>query len=94
MFIKDRKSYAVWVDERARDTPERPYAIIPRSKKLDDGYVNFNYAQLAKAVDRMSWWLDQKLGKAVNLDVIAYIGDNDLRYGLLYFAALKTRRQV
>lgn len=94
MFIKERKPYVVWVDERARDTPDRPYAITPRSEKLDDGYVSLTYAQLAKAVDRMSWWLDQKLGKASSFDVVAYIGSNDLRYAFLYFAALKTRRQV
>lgn len=94
MFIKERKPYAIWVDERARGTPDRPYATTPRSMKLADGYVSFTYAQLAKAVDRMSWWPDQKLGKASSFDVVAYIGRNDLRYAFLYFAALKTQRQV
>lgn len=94
MFIKERKPYAIWVDERARGTPDRPYATTPRSMKLADGYVSFTYAQLAKAVDRMSWWPDQKLGKASSFDVVAYIGRNDLRYAFLYFAALKTQRQI
>jgi hypothetical protein len=57
-------------------------------------YRNFTYKQLAKAVDKMSWWLEQKLGESVNLVILAYMGTSDLRYLFLYVAAIKTQRKV
>jgi hypothetical protein len=90
----DAKPYPTVIEERASDTPDRIYAIIPNSDSLQDGYRNFRYNQLAKAIDKMSWWLDQKLGKSVDLDTLAYVGASDLRYLFLYVAAIKTRRKV
>jgi hypothetical protein len=58
------------------------------------GYKNFTYGQLARAVDRMSWWLDQELGPALNFPTFAYLGASDHRYTILWLAASKTRRQV
>jgi acyl-CoA synthetase (AMP-forming)/AMP-acid ligase II len=90
----DLKPYPTLIEERSRDTPDRIYAIIPKSTDVQDGYKDFTYKQLAKAVDKMSWWLDQSLGKSVDLDTVAYMGANDLRYTFLYIAAVKTRRKV
>jgi hypothetical protein len=90
----DRKPYPTIVEERAHETPDREYSVIPRTTTLDDGYTNFTYAQLARAVDKMCWWLDENLGKASNFETLAYIGATDQRYTFLYFATYKTRRQV
>lgn len=90
----DKKPYPILVEERARETPDRTYAIIPKSDNLQDGFINFTYNQLQKAIDSMSWWLDQNLGESVILETIAYMGASDLRYLFLYVAAIKTRRKV
>jgi acyl-CoA synthetase (AMP-forming)/AMP-acid ligase II len=90
----DIKPHPTMINERASATPERTYAIIPKSESLQDGFRNFTYKQLARAVDKMSWWLDDNLGKSTNLDTIAYMGPSDLRYTFLYIAALKTHRKV
>jgi hypothetical protein len=92
--LQNRKPYPVLVEERVREDPNRTYSIIPKTTSLEDGYVNFTYQQLARAVNKMSWWLDQQLGKAVNFEIFSYIGLNDHRYTILYIAAAKTGRQV
>jgi hypothetical protein len=89
-----REPYPTLVAERALATPDRVYSVIPKTDSLDDGYKNFTHGQLARAVDRMSWWLDQELGPALNFPTFAYLGASDHRYTILWLAASKTRRQV
>jgi hypothetical protein len=93
-FLVDPKPYPIVVEERAQEDPDRLYSIIPKTTKIDDGYTNFTYSQLVKAVDKISWWLDEKLGSSANLETFAYMGPSDHRYTILFLAATKTRRQV
>jgi hypothetical protein len=95
MKDEDRKPFPTWVEERAAATPERVFALIPKTDIVKDGYREFTYRELARAVDKLSWFLDQELSTpAVDFDTIAYIGASDLRYTILYIAVQKTRRQV
>ena len=95
MKDEDRKPFPTWIDERAAETPERVFALIPRTNVVKDGYQEFTYRQLARAVDKLSWFLDQELGSPpVDFETIAYMGVSDLRYTILYIAVQKTRRQV
>ncbi|KAG9238968.1 hypothetical protein BJ875DRAFT_275589 [Amylocarpus encephaloides] len=89
-----RTPFPVLIDHVAKDSPDRTFAIVPRTRDLEDGYQDFTYGELSKAVDRMSWWLDCQLGKATTLETVAYLGVGDLRYTFLYYAALKTRRML
>jgi acyl-CoA synthetase (AMP-forming)/AMP-acid ligase II len=92
--LKMPKPYPTLVEERAHDTPDRAFAIIPKTAALEDGYTNLTYAQLERGMDKMSWWLDEQLGSATNFETFAYIGASDHRYTLLCLAATKTGRQV
>jgi hypothetical protein len=95
MKDEDKKPFPTWIDERAAETPERVFALIPRTNVVKDGYQEFTYRQLTRAVDKLSWFLDQELGPpAVDFQTIAYMGVSDLRYTILYIAVQKTRRQV
>jgi acyl-CoA synthetase (AMP-forming)/AMP-acid ligase II len=87
----NRKPLPVLTDERARETPERVYSIVPKTTALEDGFVNFTYQQLARAINKTSWWLDQHLGKSVDFETFAYIGLNDHRYTILCLAAVKNK---
>ena len=90
----DPEPYPTIVEERAHNMPNRTYAVIPKSASLQDGFTNFSYQQLVKAINKMAWWLDQNVGKSVDLDTLAYVGASDLRYAFLYIAAIKTRHKV
>ncbi|KAK4503510.1 hypothetical protein PRZ48_004425 [Zasmidium cellare] len=78
------------IDFRAQQTPDRLYAFLPKGPNVEDGFSKFTYSGLSKAVDAMAWWLDKVLDAESR--VVPYIGANDIRYGLLVFAAIKTGR--
>jgi hypothetical protein len=40
------------IEDRGPETPERIFAIIPKSANLRDGYTNTPYKQLVLAVDK------------------------------------------
>ena len=82
------------LDDRAASTPDRTYASIARADWRRDGYQDVSYRQIANAVQKMSWWLDEKLDTVDSIDSLAYMGPNDLRYLFLIMAATKTNRRV
>lgn len=59
-----------------------------------EGYKSMTWSQLAEAVNKAAHWLDENLGKDVNLQSVAYVGPNDARYFFLLVAVMKTSRQV
>lgn len=79
------------IDHRARETPDRIFAQLPKGETLREGFFALTYSALAKAVNHTAWWLDDILGHERSL---AYIGENDFRYALIVFASVKTRRQL
>lgn len=88
--------YPKFIAQIAATNPERAYACIPKTQDILDGYRDFTYPELCRAVDRMSFWLDEQLGKAKDgeLPTFSYLGVNDLRYVFVYLAAMNTRRKV
>ncbi|RDL38882.1 Uncharacterized protein BP5553_03222 [Venustampulla echinocandica] len=91
---RERKPFPTMIDERAVEHPDKVFAIIPRTETIHDGYRDFTYGELSKAVNLMSWWIDRELGKSTSFETIAYMGIPDIRYAFLFAAALKTRRRI
>lgn len=57
-----RRLIAATVDKIARDSPTRIYASVPISNtELSRGFRDITYAELAAAVDRTAYWLDEHL---------------------------------
>lgn len=78
------------VDQRAQTEPERLYAEYPISAvSYEDGYRSISYSDFANAVNGMAWWLHNTLGPRNDVEVLAYIGPNDLRYPALVLGAVK-----
>jgi hypothetical protein len=82
------------IDERASTHPTQPFASIPVTSSPQDGFRDINYAQLANAINRLAWWIEETLGKGVDQETLTYIGPNDLRYAILTVAAIKTGYKV
>jgi hypothetical protein len=74
--------------------PTKLYAVFPKSESFEDGLQELTYKDLANSINRISWWLDEKLGKSGSFDTFAYIGLKDIRYSLLAVAAIKSGRRV
>lgn len=91
-----RRLIPTMIDDRALETPNRQFAIIPKSDNLQDGFKSLSYQSYANAINKLSWWLEDRLGRSheTDFETVAYIGPNDLRYAMLCTAAVKTHRQV
>lgn len=83
------------IDEYASNEPNRPWAAIPRSNHLADGFVDIPFEKFARAIDRAAAWLDQVLGASDgSFETFAYAGEKDIRYPIFVVAAVKTGRKV
>ena len=82
------------IDDLARDAPDTPYASIPLSTNIDDGFRDITYAQHAAAINRAADWLEKELGSGFQNEILPYIAVSDLRYPILLLAALKINCKV
>ena len=82
------------IDKLANSDYSRPFVAIPKSSEPEDGFIDVSFRQLATAIDRCSWWIEQRLGRSQHFDTVGYLGPGDLRYTILMFAAVKTGYKV
>ena len=84
----------VVLDHLAQDTPERIYASVPRTNDLKDGFRDISVKEVSAAVHACAWWLHDTLGRSENFKTLAYVGVNDLRYTVFWFASIKCGYKV
>ncbi|KAI9729228.1 MAG: putative NRPS-like protein biosynthetic cluster [Cirrosporium novae-zelandiae] len=83
------------VDRSAETQPDLSFCIIPRSPvSTSQGWRNVSYQDLSRAVNYMSWWIEEKMGEDGAGNTIAYMGLNDLRYFIISLAGLKTGHEI
>jgi acyl-coenzyme A synthetase/AMP-(fatty) acid ligase len=78
------------VDDIARADPGRVLYSYTKTRDPADGFVDVGAAEFALAVDRCSWFLDQTLGPGKGFPTLVYLGPQDLNYGILVLASIKT----
>ena len=78
------------IDDYARETPNRCFCSLPKTTRIEDGFYNITYGVLANAINRLAWWIEEKLGTNEDFETLAYVGPPDLRYIALTIAAQKT----
>ena len=89
-----RRLLPTLIDERASFEPTNPFAAIPKSSDPSGGFIDISYRQFARAINRCSWWLEEKLGKARGFETIGYLAVLDLRYTILMLACVKVGYKV
>jgi hypothetical protein len=77
------------VDDLAAREPDRVWATIPLGPEISDGFRDITVKQLASAVNSVAWWIESKIGRSDYFEVLAYLGLSDVRYAILFFAAVK-----
>ena len=82
------------IDERAVLKPQGSVWSLPKSSNLADGFRDISYGQVARAINKVAWWIDEQIGKSTTFEKLAYIGPPDLRYSILTIAAQKTGHTV
>lgn len=78
------------VDEAAVTSPNRVIGMIAKTPNISEGFNELTTSQLANAVNYMSWWFEEKIGKSKNFEAVAYLGVTDFRYSVFGLAAIKT----
>ncbi|KAL9616239.1 MAG: hypothetical protein Q9160_008865 [Pyrenula sp. 1 TL-2023] len=83
------------IDETAKRKPEQCFMSIARGSNLDDGLRDISYAEMARAINRCAWWMEQQLGKGVDFPTITtFIDPMDFRHVVLIFGAIKSGYKV
>lgn len=83
------------IDDRARSNPQKTFMSIPAGDSVTDGQRDISYAEMARAIHRCAWWVEDTLGKGVDFPSIAtYMSPMDFRHAILIFGAIKTGYKV
>ena len=54
-----------YIDEAAQSSPNDTWAIVPcSSTSVDEGWRHYTYADLARAVNSLAWWIERTVGVA------------------------------
>jgi hypothetical protein len=82
------------IDDLAEQDPERKVCAVPKGSEISDGFFDLTFRELAHAVNYMSWWIVESLGRSPNMETLTYIGSNDIRYLIMVMACNKTGYKV
>ncbi|KAM0814113.1 putative Carrier domain-containing protein [Seiridium cardinale] len=77
------------LDELRNTDPTRVYAAIPKTADVKDGFVDITVADLARCVDFMAQWIEDRFGKSDKFETITYVGPSEPRGPVLFLAAVK-----
>ena len=81
-------------EHMARVKPERVYAAMPRSVKLEDGLREVTFGQVLRATNAFALYLKDHIGSSTSFEALTYVGVHDLRYVVFFFACIKTGHKV
>ena len=82
------------VDQLSRSDPTRVYATFPLSSDLSRGFRDVTMLEIAQSINKLAWWIEMNLGRSTVFETIAYIGPSDLRYAIVFLAAVKCGYKV
>lgn len=69
-----RRLFPSLIDECANSEPSKPFAAVPKSSDLPDGFVDISSHELARGINRCSWCLEDELGKARSFETVGCSG--------------------
>ena len=84
------------LDDEAQTYPERLFAAFATSNNVCQGFRDVTFSQMAHAVDFMAHRLQSTFGSILKHDfeTLTYIGVPDLRYNIVFYAAVKCGYKV
>ncbi|KAF2650089.1 acetyl-CoA synthetase-like protein [Lophiostoma macrostomum CBS 122681] len=82
------------VDEIAKHQPDLVYASVPVTTNVNEGFREITFSEIASATNCVAAWISRSIGRSSNFDTIAYMGLVDLRYVVVFLAAVKCGYKV
>lgn len=61
------------VDQEARHNQDKLAGMIARSSDFTEGFQYVTFGMLANAVNRLAWWIEEKMGRSKSFETIAYL---------------------
>lgn len=81
------------VDWHAKHSPHKVFALLPVDESsARHGFMPVPYASLARAVDRLCWWLESTL--VPSTAILTYAGPSGIRWTIILLACIKAGRCV
>ena len=77
------------LDHTGTESPGRIYASVPLTHDITDGFRDITHGEVLKAIDALATWLAANFGVSEDFETLAYTGVADLRYALIFYAAVK-----
>lgn len=84
------------IDDLAGSYPDDVWAAYPSSMEaLAQGdLTHITWKTLSNSINRLEWWLTDRLGEGGKLDTLCYVGPSDIRYFMFATAACKAGYKV
>ena len=84
------------LEEQSQTNPDKVFAAIARSDALYEGFRDVTFSEVAQAVNFLAYMLQSAFGPTLKYDfeTLTYIGVPDLRYNIVFYAAVKCRYKV
>lgn len=84
------------LDAEAEANPQRVFAAVARSNDVSEGFEDVTFFQVAKAVNFVAHSLQTLFGPQPDhaFETLTYIGLPDLRYSIMFYAAVKCGYKV
>jgi thioester reductase-like protein/acyl-CoA synthetase (AMP-forming)/AMP-acid ligase II len=82
------------VDQLAQSEPDRIIYSVARTHDPSGGFLDVSAQALARAVDRCSWHIEERLGRGENFPTLAYMGPQDALYSIFILAGIKTGYKI
>jgi hypothetical protein len=92
--VHGQRLLPVALDELASANPKRVYASIPKTADVKDGFLDVTAADMARCVDFMANWIEERFGTSESFETLTYIGLSDLRGPTTLLASVKTGYKV
>lgn len=90
MSLRGHRLLPSVLDELATTEPNRILYSVPLTKDPKDGFRDISTKTFARAVDRCAWYLEGILGRGQGHPTLTYLGPQDLTYGIVVLASIKT----
>jgi hypothetical protein len=84
----------VVVDQVAKQQPGLKFASVPLTTNVSDGFKDIIFSDIASSTNFVAAWIDRTLGRSWAFDTIAYMGLGDLRYVVVFLAAVRCGYKV
>lgn len=84
------------LDEQAQTNPDRIFAAIAKYDALHEAFRDVTFSQVAQAVNYLAHMLQSAFGMTLNdrFETLTYIGVPNLRYSIVFYAAVKYSYKV